>query len=38
MATRKPKSSIDDYKDRMTAPFKIVVTTKKQKNKKKKGN
>ena len=27
MATRKPKTSIDDYKDRMTAPISVVVTT-----------
>lgn len=32
MPTKKPKRTINDFKDRMTSPVGIVVTTKKSKN------
>ena len=39
MTTRKPKNNIKDFRDRMTSPSSVVVTTKNQKAKtaKKKG-
>ena len=37
MATKKPKTNINDYKDRMTSPVGIVVTTSKTNKTTKKG-
>lgn len=36
MATKKPKNSIDDFKNRMNSPVGVVVTTKKNTKKGKK--
>ena len=36
MATKKPKTNVNDYKDRMTSPFGIKLTGKKKAKKAKK--